>query len=145
TTFLTDQLASFADILEEYAPMVRHVCIVSHVSPWRGQWSGADGWAAHRQLRRSFLPLAQEYPNLKFWLTGHEHNFSVTYPVRAVPESGNEYKWVRDDAKGVVFTGHGGWATVSTRGLANVALESPVDGSLMYESYIFRNDTTLQL
>ncbi len=136
TTLLSDQLASFAAILAEHAPAVRHVCFVSHVGPWRGQWAGADGWAAHRQLRREFLPITQQYPNVKFWLTGHEHNFCVTHPLLAVPETGNEYKWVRDEAAGIVFTGHGGWATVSTRDLANRTLLSTVDGSLMYESWI---------
>lgn len=144
TSYLTDQLDSFKAILTQHAPTVRHVCIVSHVSPWRGQ-NTTDAWAAHRQLRREFLPFAQEFSNLKFWLTGHEHNFAVTYSIRAVPETGNEYKWVRDEERGVVFTGHGGWATASTRGLANVALASPVDGSLMYESYIMRRSSDLAL
>lgn len=140
SSFLTDQVTSFANILAEHASSVRHVCVVSHVSPWRGQ-NSSDAWIAHRQLRRDFLPVAQTYPNFKFWLAGHDHNLAATFPIKAVPETGNEYKWQRDLVNGVVTLGNGGWATVSTGNLANTALTSPVDGTLMYQAYIISTTT----
>lgn len=140
SSFLTDQLDSFEEILEEYASSVRHVTVVSHVSPWRGQ-NTSDAWIAHRQLRRQFLPLAEEYPNFKLWMAGHDHNMTITYPIKTVTETGNEYKWERDLTNGVITIGNGGWATISTGNIGNKALASPVDGTLMYQAYIDLNST----
>lgn len=106
-TPLSEQIDWFTATLATKAADYDQVVVVSHMPPISATYFNA--FTACIALRREFLPVANQYPNLKIWLAGHDHMALASLPL-AWSDTGEApyYGWAAA-ADGLRMFGGGGW------------------------------------
>jgi hypothetical protein len=165
---LLEQVGWVSDLLAEKAANFTHITICGHIGPFPSIFlfgNQYDSSFARKALRRELVPILQTYPNIRFFISGHEHNFFASKPVTILPgeedftvagvdtpndpghftpggphpngPNGNARRWKLDPA-GIVYIGQGAWSA-EPFAFEGDLLISTVDGSSYVDVGIGRN------